>query len=128
MKLPLLIGFRGLRPSAALEACARRKAQLLDHHFPRVMACRVDIEMLQKHQHQGRPFGVRIHLTVPGQELTVDRVQHEDEYVALRDAFDDMRRQLDAWAARSKTSRRSAIAPSEPVAESASPAVWHSSK
>jgi hypothetical protein len=59
------------------------------------MGCRVDIDELQKHQHQGRPFGVRIHLTIPGDELTVDRVADEDAHVALRDAFDSMRRQLE---------------------------------
>lgn len=128
MKLPLLIGFRGLRPSAALEACARRKAQLLDQHHARIMACRVDIEMLQKHQHQGRPFGVRIHLTVPGQELTVDRVQHEDAYVALRDAFDDMKRQLDVLHARSKASRRTAVSAKAALPGSAPEGVWSSSK
>lgn len=128
MKLPLLIGFRGLRPSAALEACARRKAQLLDQHHPRIMSCRVDIEMLQKHQHQGRPFGVRIHLTVPGQELTVDRVQHEDAYVALRDAFEDMKRQLDELNTRSKALRRTAAGVEAPAAGSVSEAAWSSSK
>jgi ribosome-associated translation inhibitor RaiA len=37
---------------------------------------------------------VRIDLTLPGQELAVNRVQHEDAYVAVRDAFDDLRRQV----------------------------------
>jgi hypothetical protein len=38
---------------------------------------------------------VRVHVTLPGHELTVDRVQHEDAYVALRDAFDGMRRRIE---------------------------------
>jgi hypothetical protein len=37
---------------------------------------------------------VRLNVTVPDRELTVDRVQDEDVYVALRDAFDDMTRRL----------------------------------
>jgi cold shock CspA family protein len=38
---------------------------------------------------------VRIDLTVPGHELVVDRVENEDVHVALRDAFDDMKRRLE---------------------------------
>jgi cold shock CspA family protein/ribosome-associated translation inhibitor RaiA len=59
------------------------------------MACRVSIDQEPRHQQQGRPFGVRIDLTLPGRELVVNRVEHEDVYVALRDAFDKMRRQLE---------------------------------
>ena len=59
------------------------------------MACRVSIDLEQKHKHQGRPFNVRIDLTLPGHELMVNRVQHEDVYVALREAFDNMKRQLE---------------------------------
>jgi cold shock CspA family protein/ribosome-associated translation inhibitor RaiA len=59
------------------------------------MTCRVDIDLEQKHKHQGRPYGVRIDLTLPGHELVVNRVQDEDVYVALRDAFDSMKRQLE---------------------------------
>ncbi len=44
--------------------------------------------MPHKHKHQGRPYAVRVDVTLPGQELCVDRVQDEDVYVALRDAFE----------------------------------------
>lgn len=95
MKQPLQITFHGLEPSAAVEAAAREKADKLDQFCADIMSCRVAIELLHKHRHQGRPFAVRIDLTVPGHELAVDRVQHEDVYVALREAFDGMRRQLE---------------------------------
>jgi len=95
MKLPLQVRFHGMEPSAAFEAAAQDKAGKLDQFCQDIMACRVDIEQMQKHQNQGRPFGVRVHVTLPGHELTVDRVQHEDAYVALRDAFDGMRRRIE---------------------------------
>lgn len=95
MKQPLQIRFIGLEPSEAIEAAARTKAGKLDRFRPDIMACRVTIELEHKHQQQGRPFAVRIDVTVPDRELTVDRVQDEDVYVALRDAFDDMTRQLE---------------------------------
>jgi ribosome-associated translation inhibitor RaiA/cold shock CspA family protein len=95
MKQPLQIVFHGLEPSAAVEGAATEKAAKLDRFCPQIMTCRVGIELAHKHRHQGRTYAVRIDVTVPGHELTVDRVQHEDVYVALRDAFDDMRRQIE---------------------------------
>lgn len=94
MKQPLDIRFIGLSPSDALEAAVRRRAARLDRFRPDLMACRVTVELVDKHRHQGRHYAVRIDLTLPGQELAVNRVQHEDAYVAVRDAFDDLRRQV----------------------------------
>lgn len=111
MKLPLQVQFQGMKPSPALEQAARQRARRLDRYFGRIMSCRVDVELLQKHQHQGRPFGVRLHLSVPGHQFTVDRVQHEDPYVALRDAFEDMKRHLEESVGRVKASRRTALSP-----------------
>lgn len=95
MKQPLQIRFVGMEPSEAVESAARSKAEKLDHFRPDVMACRVTIELSDKHRHQGRSYAVRLDVTVPDHELTVDRVHDEDVYVALRDAFDDMKRQLE---------------------------------
>jgi ribosomal subunit interface protein len=95
MQLPVHIQFRGMEPSDALEASAREHAYKLEVFAPGIMTCRVAIELEQKHQHQGRPYGVHIDLTLPGHELVVNRVQDEDVYVAMRDAFDNMKRQLE---------------------------------
>jgi ribosome-associated translation inhibitor RaiA len=95
MKQPLEIRFVGMEPSDVVEAAARRKADKLDRFRPDIMACRVTIELAEKHQHQGRPFAVRVDVTVPDHELSVDRVHDEDVYVALREAFDDTKRQLE---------------------------------
>lgn len=95
MKQPLQIRFLGMEASDAVSAAARERAEKLDHFSPDIMSCRVTIELSHKHQHQGRPFTVRIDLTLPEHELSVDRVSDEDVYVALRDAFDAMRRQLE---------------------------------
>src|SRR5690606_22918580 len=48
-----------------------------------------------QHHHQGRPFRVSIDLRVPGKEIVANRDHHEDVYVALRDAFDAAKRQLE---------------------------------
>lgn len=95
MKQTLQIQFHGMEPSAAVEAKARELAAKLDALAPDLMACRVHVDLEQKHKAQGRPYGVRIDLTLAGHELVVNKVQDQDVYVALRDAFDSMRRQLD---------------------------------
>lgn len=95
MRLPLQVLFRGMDPTPALEADIRRRAQALDRFAADLMACRVEVALLHKHRHQGQPYAVRLHVTLPGRELTVDHVQHEDLRVALRDAFADVRRQIE---------------------------------
>ncbi|HVO08853.1 MAG TPA: HPF/RaiA family ribosome-associated protein [Burkholderiaceae bacterium] len=102
MKQPLEVRFLGLEPSPAVEAAARAKAAKLDQFRGDLMSCRVTIELAHKHKHQGQPFAVRIDATMSGRELCVDRVQHEDVYVALRDAFDDMKRQIEESAQRAR--------------------------
>jgi ribosomal subunit interface protein len=93
--LPVRVQFHGLKSSAAIEQYVRDHTQKLASWAPTIIACRVAIELEHKHAHQGRPFNVRIDLTVPGHELVVNRVRHEEVYVALREAFDDMKRQLE---------------------------------
>ena len=95
MKLPAHIHFQGMEPSDALAARAREHVHKLETFAPDIVACRVAISLEQKHQHQGRPFSVRVDLSVPGHELVVNKVRDEDVYVALRDAFDNMKRQLE---------------------------------
>lgn len=89
------IRFVGMEPSEALEAAAREKIAKLEQFCPQIMACHVVIDLPHRHRVQGRQFAVRLDLTLPGRELTVTRVEHADVYVALRDAFDDMKRQLE---------------------------------
>ncbi|UFU12240.1 HPF/RaiA family ribosome-associated protein [Ideonella dechloratans] len=109
MKQPLQLRFVGMEPSAALEAAVQEKVHKLDQFRSDLMSCRVTLAVDDKHKHQGRHFAVRIDLTFPGGELCVDKARGEDAYVALRDAFDDMKRQLQDAVQRSQD--RSTAAP-----------------
>ncbi|QBQ55664.1 HPF/RaiA family ribosome-associated protein [Nitrosococcus wardiae] len=107
MKLPLEITFRNMEPSEALEANVREHAGKLDQFYDRIMSCRVVVEQDHKHHRQGNLYHVRIDLTVPGKELVVSREPekhqaYEDVYVAVRDAFRTMRRQLKEYAQRQR--------------------------
>lgn len=101
MQVPIQITFHHIPRSAELEAHIREKAAKLEEFHSRIISCRVTVEELGKHQHQGRPFRVSVDLRIPGREIVVNRDHDEDLYVALRDVFDTVRRQLEE-AAREK--------------------------
>lgn len=102
MQIPLQITLRDMPPSEAVETRIREKAQKLDSFYDRIMSCRVVVETPQRHQHQGKLHSVRIDLSVPGAELVVNRVEHEDIYVAIRDAFNAIGRKLEDYARRQR--------------------------
>lgn len=95
MQVPLQIVFRGFQRSQALEHAIRERADKLEEFHPRITSCRVTVEELGRHQHQGRQFQVGVDVRVPGHEFVSNRDHHEDVYVALRNAFDAVKRQLE---------------------------------
>ena len=103
MQIPLQIVFRGIPQSEAVEAKIREKVEKLDKFHPHIMSCRVAVEAEHKHHHQGNQYHIRIDITTPRKELVVSREHHdqqayEDIYVALRDAFNAAKRQLEDYA------------------------------
>lgn len=105
MKLPLQVVFRNMEPSEAVEAKIRERCEKLDAFYEHIMSCRVMVEAQHKHHHQGNLYHVRVDLKVPEAELVASREpdQHhayEDVYVAIRDAFDTIRRQLEDYVRR----------------------------
>lgn len=102
MKVPLQVTFRDMPSSDAVDMRIREKAEKLSRYYDRIMACRVVVEMPQRHKHQGKLHRVRIDLTVPGAELVANHTQDEDVYVAIRDAFTAITRQLEDYARRQR--------------------------
>ncbi len=105
MQLPLQISFRNLQRSEEVEAKVRERAEDLDRMYGRIMGCRVVVESLHKHHRRGNQFHVRVALTVPDGEIVASREPDEnhaysDLNVAVRDAFDAARRQLEDHARR----------------------------
>lgn len=99
MQQPLQITFRNMDPSPGLETAIREKAVKLEALYDRITGCHVVVEQPHRRHHQGTLYHVRIDLTVPGEELIARRDPpehhaHEDAYVAVRNAFDAIKRQL----------------------------------
>lgn len=100
MQIPVDITFKELGKSDALEARVREWVGKLERIYDRIVRCEVMIETPHRHHRNGRQFHVRIRLTVPGGEIVASHdpgpdETHEDAYVALRDAFIAVRRQLE---------------------------------
>ncbi len=95
MQIPLQITFHGMSPSEALEAAIRGHAAKLERFQAHVMSFRAAVEELSRHKQQGKQFAVHLDIKVPRKEIAVSREHDEDVFVAVRDAFDAARRQLE---------------------------------
>lgn len=99
MPIPLQIVFRNLASSDTVESAIREKFERLNRFHDHIISCRVWVEAPHRHHHKGQHFEVRVEVTVPGGEILAmrnpdQRSTHEDVYVAVRDAFDAVKRQL----------------------------------
>lgn len=100
MQIPLQVTFRNFPHSQAIDSLIREHAEKLNEFHNRLMSCRVVVDIPHKHQHQGKLYNIRIDMKVPGDELVVSHNPNEDFFVALRDAFNDAKRQLEELASK----------------------------
>lgn len=104
MKQPVQITFRDIPYSEFVEARILEKAKKLDQYYDQIMTVRVIVEVPNnQHHRKGNLYHVSLDITVPDREIVVNRAPsdhhaHEDVYVAIRDAFDAARRQLQELA------------------------------
>ena len=100
MQTPVEIVFRNLEPSEAVEARVRERVSRLERYHPRITSCHVYIDAAHRtSQQKSLEYEVRVDVRVPGSELAVsskpgDSNAHGDVYVAIRDTFQAMERQL----------------------------------
>jgi hypothetical protein len=88
-----------METSPAVETRVRELTDHLGVFSDRIQSCRVVVDSPHRHHHQGKIYNVKVQLALPGEDVVVDmerpdRVEHEDVYVVLRDAFDAAKRQL----------------------------------
>jgi cold shock CspA family protein/ribosome-associated translation inhibitor RaiA len=125
MQLTPNITFRGVERTDGLETEILTRLRKLETYYGRIMGCRVLVEFVQRHHEAGNRYHVRIDLTVPGEEMVVsheaslhataqdvdaDRLskvaesdpERKHARVAIREAFDIARRQLQDYARRQR--------------------------
>jgi ribosomal subunit interface protein len=86
---------RHMRHSEALTERIREVSERLETQYPKIANCRVVVESTGNHQHKGREYLVSVNVRLPGREIVANRHRDKDVYVALRDAFDAVARQLE---------------------------------
>ena len=94
MEVPLTIDTHHAAIPPELEDHIRRKASSLERFYQPIIRCRVAVEGPAHHHRHGGPYGVRVNLTVPGADLRVDRKKSEEMAVAVREALDAAKRQI----------------------------------
>jgi ribosomal subunit interface protein len=102
MQEAIQITARDLSLSNAAEAEIRARALDLDTYYDGIVNCRVVVQGPGRHHRKGQPYDVRVTLSVPGSEFVVNHQADEDIYVAIRDAFDAVRRRLEDYARRQR--------------------------
>jgi ribosomal subunit interface protein len=96
MQIQIQTTLQNMPRSEALEARIRQDAAKLERFHPRITSCRVVVGESELHHIKGRQFSVHVEVRAPGHEDLISTKHHdEDVYVALRDAFDSVRRQLE---------------------------------
>lgn len=99
------VSFRHMTHSDAVEEIIRERIARLEKTSDHITSCRVVVEPAAQHQTRGNLFHVRVHIGVPGEEIVVTsepaaHTEAQDIQVALRDAFDSARRQLEDYVRR----------------------------
>ncbi len=100
MNVPVIISFRNMPKPPYLEELIREKSRKLEEFCDYVSSCRVSIEKVNVYQSKGRPYRIRLDITIPpGHEIVVNRDPNRgDPHISLesdiRDAFEAAYRQV----------------------------------
>jgi hypothetical protein len=101
----LTLTFRHVPRSGALESAASDLGHRLQSLFGRITACRIVMEGKPDANGEVHEYAAKIHVSVPGAQIHADSVQlsgegHPDARTALHAAFENAKRQLDAFTRR----------------------------
>lgn len=100
MRTSLEISYRNLPVSQALNENIRERLAKLERVCSDVISCHVTLALPHVGHRHGDRFEVTVTLKVPDKDLVAVRGPASDVYVAARDAFDAVQRQLTQYLAR----------------------------
>jgi ribosomal subunit interface protein len=100
MSPPLRISFRDMDSTPSLDAAIQEGVAKLERIYDRIERIDVTVDRPHQRHRSGQHIHVRITLAIPGPDVIVSHqgdldAAHEDAYIAIRDAFDAARRQLE---------------------------------
>jgi ribosome-associated translation inhibitor RaiA len=94
MQVTPSISYRGMRRPEPLDAEIVERIERLGRFTRSIVGCRVLVELRERHQEGGSRYRVRVDLAVPGETIVATRASNHHAAVAVREAFDAVRRQL----------------------------------
>lgn len=91
--------FRGVDHSDAVEEAVHKRAEKLERFSDQIQSLRVTVESPHNNHHKGKMYHVGVEAFIPNHDIIVnhdqhDKHAHEDIYVAIRDTFDAVERQI----------------------------------
>ena len=91
--------FRGIDHSQAVEEAVQKRAEKLARFSDQIQSLRVTVESPHNNHHKGKVYHVGVEAFMPNHDIVVnhdqhDKHAHEDIYVAIRDTFDAVERQI----------------------------------
>jgi ribosome-associated translation inhibitor RaiA len=97
MQTPLTVSFKEMPVSESIRTACWHEAEKLERYCDCIVGCHVTVAR-QHRQHRGNHFEIHVRLAVPRGEIVVSHaVEHqsaEKAELAIREAFDEVRRQL----------------------------------
>src|SRR5262250_3134052 len=96
MERPLEIVFHNMPPSSDIERLVREKVAKLQKFYPRIVGCRVAVELPHKAHKTGNVPEVRVEIQVPGQTLVVRHERHARQRDVMTSARASVRTAFDA--------------------------------
>lgn len=102
MTIPIEVVFHNMAHSAAVESSIHERAAKLERFGDMIKHLRVTVEAPPKQHNKGIMYHITIDITVPDVEIIVNHDPqlnhaHEDVYVAIHDAMNSARRQLEEY-------------------------------
>ena len=91
--------FRGIDHSQAVEEAVHKRAEKLERYSDQIQSLRVTLDSPHNNHHKGKVYHVGVEAFLPNHDIVVnhgqhDKHSHEDIYVAIRDSFDAVERQI----------------------------------
>jgi ribosomal subunit interface protein len=91
--------FRGIDHSQAVEDAVHKRAEKLERFSDHIQSLRVTLDTPHNNHHKGKVYHVGVEAFLPNHDIVVnheqhDKHSHEDIYVAIRDTFDAVERQI----------------------------------
>lgn len=91
--------FRGIDHSPAVEEAVHKRVEKLARFSDEIQSLRVTLEAPHNNHHKGKVYHVGVEALIPNHDIVVtheqhDKHEHEDIYVAIRDAFNAVERRL----------------------------------